>query len=147
MQQLAVDSQEAKFRVLHEPISKNFDKINIILNGVKRQLRQSEPEFLMQYLTAETEYEMVVSISSNGIDSAESEAIKFKTQRAKSALNLTERESSGSSWLAGIITGIALIVICVIIFVFVSKLTFPSRNFIFTKFLNRFLDNFPTQGP
>ena len=85
----------------------------------------------MQYLTAETEYEMVVSISSKGIDSAESETIKFKTQRAKSALNLTDRESSGSSWLAGIITGIALIVICVIIFVFVSKPPLPSQNSVF----------------
>ena len=105
----------------HEPDNMVFDKINIKLNGILRQLRQSEPEFTMQYLAAETDYEMIVSITADGISSDESGIIKFKTPKAKTALNLKTKNETGGSWIAGIITGIALIVICVIIFVFVSK--------------------------
>ena len=120
VQQIAVDSQEAKFVINHEPDNMVFDKINIKLNGILRQLRQSEPEFTMQYLAAETDYEMIVSITADGISSDESSIIKFKTPKAKTALNLKTKSETGGSWIAGIITGIALIVICVIIFVFVS---------------------------
>ena len=123
VRQLAVDSEEAKFIINHEPGNMVFDKINIKLNGILRQLRQSEPEFTMQYLAAETDYEMIVSITADGIDSAESEIVKFTTPKAKTALNLTNAtDGTGGSWIAGIITGIALIVICVIIFVFVSAI-------------------------
>ena len=120
---LSVTSDEARFLIEHRPKTVEYDQINIELNGLTREINQKENEFSVGYLAENADYSIRLNIKStrDELQSDWSSFLDFKTSSniIEQELLQNDAKNSKNSWIAGIITGVSLIVICILIFILV----------------------------
>jgi len=125
---LSVSSDEARFLIEHRPKTVEYDQINIELNGLTREINQKENEFSVGYLAENADYSIRLNIKStrDELQSDWSSFLDFKTSSniIEQELLQNDAKNSKNSWIAGIITGVSLIVICILIFILVCNILY-----------------------
>ena len=126
---LEVSADTAKFRLSLFPGSPKFSGIEISLSGdgldVKREMRSGMKIFVLDLLQPETSYTMRVRVTDGArghqMISDWSDLIYFRTGEEVESRLLPSVRQENNQWLAGVITGAILLLVCLIVVALVSS--------------------------